>query len=168
MARTGRHHNDSEDEYQTPSYMLNRAASPAATRTRTLHKQYSVPQLRSSESKVAIAFKEPGKYVPDRKDPLDLEIARIINASPITIKCQRAPQGQGRYYFGNELSPSLGGGKKVYTCKLMTYSGRRSNNTPLNKVLIRVGGGWQDLEIFFLEHMNLMGSDVVVRSFVHK
>ncbi|KAI8876487.1 hypothetical protein K501DRAFT_338065 [Backusella circina FSU 941] len=166
MARTGRghqqHQNDSEDE--TPSYLLDRETP----RKRTLHKQYSVPHLKSSESKVAIAFKEPGKYVPDPKDPLDREIARIINASPITIKCQRAPQGQGRYYFGNELSPSLGGGKKVYTCKLMIYSGRRGNNTPLNKVLIRVGGGWQDLEIFFLEHMNLMGSDVVVRSFVHK
>lgn len=103
-----------------------------------------------------------GKYKPNPKDPLDKEIAQIINSSPIPIQCQKATgigQHEGRYYFGNELTPSLGGGKKIYTCKLMTYENQRNNNqTPKrNKVLIRVGGGWQDLEIFLLEHMNLMG-----------
>ncbi|KAI9276191.1 hypothetical protein BY458DRAFT_546194 [Sporodiniella umbellata] len=91
-------------------------------------------------------------YKPDAKDELDIEIATLINASPVTIHCQRAPQAQGKYYFGNELTPSLGGGKKIYTCKLMTYRNKK------NKVLIRVGGGWQDLEIFLLEHMNLVGN----------
>lgn len=102
-----------------------------------------------------------GKYKPNPKDPLDKEIGLIINSSPIPIQCQKATVGhhEGRYYFGNELTPSLGGGKKIYTCKLMTYEkNQRTNNTAKrNKVLIRVGGGWQDLEIFLLEHMNLMG-----------
>ncbi|KAG1473001.1 hypothetical protein G6F56_001207 [Rhizopus delemar] len=91
-------------------------------------------------------------YKADAKDELDIEIAALINASPVTIHCQRAPQAQGKYYFGNELTPSLGGGKKIYTCKLMTYRNKK------NKVLVRVGGGWQDLEIFLLEHMNLVGN----------
>ncbi|KAI8361777.1 hypothetical protein EDC96DRAFT_512487 [Choanephora cucurbitarum] len=103
-------------------------------------------------------------YRPDPKDPLDREVAQIVNASPIPIQCQRGDQS-GKYYFGNELSISSMGGKKVYTCKLMTYANRRGTQIKNNKVLIRVGGGWQDLEFFLLEHSSLMASDVVSRSF---
>ncbi|KAI9492572.1 hypothetical protein BDB00DRAFT_827993 [Zychaea mexicana] len=100
-------------------------------------------------------------YTPNPRDPLDMEVARIVNASPISVKCQKGPLGGGRYFFGNELSPSVGGGKKLYTCKLMTYENntqRRSKaaHPPQNKVLVRVGGGWQDLEMFLLDHSNLM------------
>lgn len=95
-------------------------------------------------------------YKPDPKDPLDVEVARIVNASPIAIKCQKGPPGTGRYYFGNELSPSVGGGKKLYTCKLMNYAARgesrRGDRAARNKVLVRVGGGWQDLELFLLHY----------------
>ncbi|KAI7851720.1 hypothetical protein BDC45DRAFT_607976 [Circinella umbellata] len=96
-------------------------------------------------------------YKPDPKDPLDVEVAKIVNASPIAIKCQKGPNGSGRYYFGSELSPSVGGGKKLYTCKLMSYTGGRRRHTSVekaahNKVLIRVGGGWQDLELFLLHY----------------
>lgn len=119
------------------------------------------PRTTSRTSSPMIPQSNSGKYKPNPKDPLDKEIGLIINSSPIPIQCQKATVGhhEGRYYFGNELTPSLGGGKKIYTCKLMTYENQRNNNnTPKrNKVLIRVGGGWQDLEIFLLEHMNLMG-----------
>ncbi|KAI8982025.1 hypothetical protein BDF20DRAFT_986987 [Mycotypha africana] len=93
-------------------------------------------------------------YKPDPKDPLDKAIALIVNRSPIPIQCSKktGTAGDGKYFFGNELTPSLGGGKKIYTCKLMTYE-----NSGRSKVLIRVGGGWQDLEIFLLEHTNLIG-----------
>ncbi|KAI7886998.1 hypothetical protein K492DRAFT_175187 [Lichtheimia hyalospora FSU 10163] len=93
-------------------------------------------------------------YRPDPKDPLDMEVARIVNASPIAIKCQKGPNGSGRYYFGSELSPSVGGGRKLYTCKLMSYTGRRKSDKAAvrNKVLVRVGGGWQDLELFLLHY----------------
>ncbi|GAA5796017.1 hypothetical protein EDC94DRAFT_572503 [Helicostylum pulchrum] len=101
---------------------------------------------------------QSGKYRPNVKDPLDKEIGFIINSSPVPIQCQKAAgPHEGRYYFGNELTPSLGGGKKIYTCKLMTYDNNRSSSPKSNKVLIRVGGGWQGLDIFLLEHMNLMG-----------
>ncbi|KAI8975039.1 hypothetical protein BDF20DRAFT_583352 [Mycotypha africana] len=117
-------------------------------------------------------------YQPDSKDPLDKEIAKILNASPVTIECQRVgpTKHPGKYYFGNDAATVLDtvtGGvgkgvsrKKMYTCKLMTYEnrGRRAvervdrNNrqqqqqAKSNKVLVRVGGGWQDLEFFLLEH----------------
>ncbi|KAI9303825.1 hypothetical protein BJ944DRAFT_250372 [Cunninghamella echinulata] len=109
--------------------------------------------------------KQRPTYIPDPKDPLDIEVAKIINANPITITCQRGSQS-GRYFFGNDPSTAPGGGRKSYTCKLMTYTDRdrRSPNSnrlgsigkSRNKVLVRVGGGWEDLEVFFLEHHNLM------------
>ncbi|KAI8343443.1 hypothetical protein BC941DRAFT_411414 [Chlamydoabsidia padenii] len=76
-------------------------------------------------------------YTGDPRDPLDMEIATILNSSPIS------PQGVGKYYFGNELNPTLGGGKKLYTCKRQ-HGG--------NKVLVRVGGGWTELSQFLLDH----------------
>jgi hypothetical protein len=97
-----------------------------------------------------------------------MEVAKVINGNPIRIQCERGTQ-PGRYYFGHELNPTPGGGRKVYTCKLMTYANRerRTNGfgvqtahgkstTTRKKVLTRVGGGWIDLEIFLLEHHNLM------------
>ncbi|KAI9258753.1 hypothetical protein BDA99DRAFT_606018 [Phascolomyces articulosus] len=111
-------------------------------------------------------------YTPNPKDPLDMEVGRIVNASPISVKCQKGPLGGGRYFFGNELNPSVGGGRKMYTCKLMTYDNnntqRRGKAPAQNKVLVRVGGGWQDLEMFLLDHSNLMTaatSDIAVSRF---
>jgi hypothetical protein len=108
---------------------------------------------RNTRSPNPVAKPPPTHYKPDPRDALDKEVANIVNRSPIPIQCsKKTGHGDGKYYFGNELTPSLGGGKKIYTCKLMTYE-----NSGRNKVLIRVGGGWQDLEIFLLEHMNLIG-----------
>ncbi|KAI8388512.1 uncharacterized protein BYT42DRAFT_592414 [Radiomyces spectabilis] len=134
--------------------------SPPPTKSRMHGLQELEMEEAEEEERMRIAFRETHTYVANAKDPLDVEVGRIVNASPITIKCQRGPHS-GQYYFGNELSPS---GNKIYTCKLMTYSGTRRGKAQ-NKVLIRVGGGWQELEIFLLEHANLMASDVVVRSF---
>ncbi|CAO3680810.1 unnamed protein product [Rhizopus stolonifer] len=129
----------------------------------TLRKKQSMPLLRHKPSIMEISVNENGAYRADPKDPLDIEVAQIINASPIAIRCQRTEQG--KYYFGNELSLSSMGGKKLYTCKLMTYTDRKNGKLKNNKVLIRVGGGWQDLEFFLLEHSSLMASDVVVRTY---
>ncbi|KAI8981408.1 mate-domain-containing protein [Pilobolus umbonatus] len=121
-------------------------------------RKQSMPMMRQE-----ISIKENYVYQPNPKDLLDVEVGRILNACPITIKCQKAQPG--RYYFGDELSVSSMAGKKLYTCKLMTYGDRRGGQYKNNKVLIRVGGGWQDLEFFLLEHSSLMASEVVVRSF---
>ncbi|KAI7851199.1 hypothetical protein BDC45DRAFT_445832 [Circinella umbellata] len=98
-------------------------------------------------------------YIPNPKDPLDREVARIVNASPISVKCSKGPLGGGRYFFGNELNPSVGGGRKLYTCKLMTYennnNSQRRSKPAQNKVLIRIGGGFEDLELFLLRYGTL-------------
>ncbi|CAO3586952.1 unnamed protein product [Absidia cylindrospora] len=114
-------------------------------------------------------FQDHPIYTGDPRDPLDMEVATILNSSPIAMQCQKCPQGGGKYFFGNELNPTVGGGKKLYTCKLINYSGRpprRQNGvtatvastlangsiTTKNKVLIRVGGGWTELSQFLLDH----------------
>lgn len=127
------------------SPMMRRAMTPSLIpRPKT---PSEIPRPRTSMARKTTVKKEVKRkyYKADMKDALDIEIATMINGSPVTIHCQRA-QGQGKYYFGN------GGNKKLYSCKLMNYRNQK------NKVLIRVGGGWQDLEIFLLEHMNLVGN----------
>ncbi|KAL0095748.1 hypothetical protein J3Q64DRAFT_1631292 [Phycomyces blakesleeanus] len=165
MARSSHGPRVLHKKHSTPA-LMQRSASPFRQR-QPAHTRYSSDE---DERPMEIAFRDYPSYTPNLKDPLDVEVATIVNGSPIAIKCQRGPHGGG-YYFGNELNPSLGGGKKLYTCKLMNYADRDRRNATgkmaRNKVLVRVGGGWQDLEIFLLEHSNLMASDVVVRSFVH-
>lgn len=125
--------------------MIPRPKTPSSSKIET--------RPRSSMGRNTTGSTPKYHYKPDPRDPLDKEVANIVNRSPIPIQCsKKSDHGDGKYYFGNELTPSLGGGKKIYTCKLMTYE-----NSGRNKVLIRVGGGWQDLEIFLLEHMNLIG-----------
>ncbi|CAG8581274.1 1827_t:CDS:1 [Acaulospora colombiana] len=85
------------------------------------------------------------KYVPVKSDPLDVEVAKIVNASPIHVKVERAPGGGGRYFFGNG---EPGRERKVHNVKLTSYG---------NKVMVRVGGGWTDLDMFLLDH-SLMNS----------
>lgn len=138
-----------------PKYVLSHESDYAA---------YRGPKKQQQQAVVTEV--EDHLYHPDPKDPLDVEVAHIVNASPISIQCVKGGNNQpGKYYFGNELSTSSMGGKKLYTCKLMTYGDRRGGQFKNNKVLIRVGGGWQDLEFFLLEHSSFMASDVVLRSF---
>lgn len=87
-------------------------------------------------------------YVPaNDKDPLDVEVAAIVNAIPHGLLIERvdpplkAPPKEGEevrasYAFSNSLS------RKVVTCKLttLTRSGARGGGTT-KKVVCRVGGG---------------------------
>lgn len=87
-------------------------------------------------------------YVPaSDKDPLDVEVAAIVNAIPHGLLIERvdpplkAPPKEGEeirasYAFSNSLS------RKVVTCKLttLTRSGARGGGMS-KKVMCRVGGG---------------------------
>ncbi|CAH1764009.1 9451_t:CDS:2 [Entrophospora sp. SA101] len=85
----------------------------------------------------------PSKYIPLKSDPLDVEVAKVVNSSPLTVKVERVSTGGGKYYFGNE---TLGRDRKVHLCKLVNFASGR------NKVMVRVGGGWKDLDMFLLDH----------------
>ncbi|CAG8707252.1 26233_t:CDS:2 [Dentiscutata erythropus] len=90
-------------------------------------------------SSMSVINDRNSNYIPLKNDPLDIEVAKIVNSLPLNIKVERAPGGGGKYYFGRE--------KKVFSCKLVNYAA--SNR---NKVIVRVGGGSQDLDMFLLEH----------------
>ncbi|KAG0709405.1 hypothetical protein DFH29DRAFT_978910 [Suillus ampliporus] len=96
-------------------------------------------------------------YIPaSDKDPLDVEVAAIVNAIPHGLLIERvdpplkaAPKEgeeiRASYAFSNSLS------RKVVSCKLTTLSrsGARGGGIT-KKVVCRVGGGWQDLQLYML------------------
>jgi hypothetical protein len=129
-----------------PKYALSQETDYSAYRSDALRRKQSTLSFNRKSSPATF----DQTYRPDPRDALDVEVAAVVNASPITIRCQKAQPG--RYYFGNQASVSSMSGKKLYACKLMTYGDRRGGQYKNNKVLIRVGGGWQDLEFFLLEH----------------
>ncbi|KAF7985155.1 hypothetical protein HWV62_7726 [Athelia sp. TMB] len=93
------------------------------------------------------------------KDPLDQEVATIVNSIPHGLLVERvdpplktAPRAgeeiRAQYAFSNALS------RKIVTCKLttLTRSGSKDvgKSTTTKKVMCRVGGGWQDLQLYML------------------
>jgi hypothetical protein len=86
-------------------------------------------------------------YIPDPNDKLDVEVARIVNKCPRSIKVTKA-DSEGKYWFG-EIIP------KLCYCRYL-----RSG-----LIMVRVGGGWQELGKFLLEHSNLEHRIPLVRSF---
>ena len=105
----------------------------------------------------------PYTYVPaSSKDPLDMEVARVVNSTPHTLLVERvdpplrtAPKEgdevRAQYALSNPLS------RKVITCKLTTLTrpgarGSGQEPTMTKKVMCRVGGGWQDLQVYIQNH----------------
>ncbi|KAH7890845.1 hypothetical protein F5I97DRAFT_1923336 [Phlebopus sp. FC_14] len=94
-------------------------------------------------------------YVPaNPKDPLDAEVAAIVNAIPHGLLIERVDpplktipkEGEeirASYAFSNSLS------RKVVTCRLTTLT-RLGAASITKKVMCRVGGGWQDLQLYML------------------
>jgi len=95
------------------------------------------------------------------RDPLDVEVARIVNSLPHDLFVERVdPHIRGPPLTGEEVksqyafSNSLG--RKVLACRLLVIN--RSNPKSLvghvetKKVMCRVGGGWQDLDIYLRAH----------------
>jgi len=97
-------------------------------------------------------------YIPNPIDPLDVEVAGIVNSQPGYIHCtrvdlhlnraaalaQKASERIARYNFAIGIS----GGEeeqKALSCKLVERQGRES------KVMVRVGGSWLDLRMFLLD-----------------
>nr|CAG8447295.1 7339_t:CDS:2 [Entrophospora candida] len=67
-------------------------------------------------------------YLPDPKVQLDVEVARIVNASPVKIKVSVVERESGKYMFG-EAEP------KLCHCRILKS----------RMVMVRVGGGWAEL-----------------------
>ena len=124
---------------------------------------YSRPGSRTGAYTPGIDGQNQRIYVPaSSKDPLDLEVARVVNSIPHALLVERvdpplrtAPKEgdevRAQYAVSSPLS------RKVITCKLTTLtrlSARGSGQEPTmtKKVMCRVGGGWQDLHVYIQNH----------------
>ncbi|GAN07619.1 conserved hypothetical protein [Mucor ambiguus] len=102
----------------TPS-MIPRPKTPTSNALRPRSSMARITNMTRSESPFRSSTSSTTRhnttstattYRPDPKDPLDKQVALIVNRSPIPIQCsKKAGTADGRYYFGNELTPSLGG-----------------------------------------------------------
>ncbi|KZT59040.1 hypothetical protein CALCODRAFT_494043 [Calocera cornea HHB12733] len=98
------------------------------------------------------------QYIPvGPKDPLDSEVAKTVNGlahgfliervDPIGIAPSSSGDHKARYAVSNSL------GKKVIVCRLVIMTRSTGTGGPrkeMRKVMVRVGGGWQDLDIYLL------------------
>ncbi|KAI9243734.1 hypothetical protein BDA99DRAFT_529909 [Phascolomyces articulosus] len=74
-------------------------------------------------------------YEPDPDNQLDVEIGKIVNQVPYSVKVEMVPGEVGRYWFGSRL---------VY-CRILKS----------RMVMVRVGGGWCELSQFMRDHAML-------------
>ncbi|KAI5123538.1 hypothetical protein M0805_006698 [Coniferiporia weirii] len=92
-------------------------------------------------------------YVPaNSRDPLDAEVAAVANAIPHGLLIERVDpplrvipkeneEVKAQYAFSNHLA------RKVVACRLLTMS---RSGVKSKKVMCRVGGGWQELQLYLL------------------
>ncbi|ORX52233.1 hypothetical protein BCR36DRAFT_287149 [Piromyces finnis] len=150
----------SNSRSNTPSRTRTRSTTPASS----VKKRNRKPSLFSTSPSPTISPTPPpaptnlpsgpirvfipvNDYIPDPKDKLDVEVAHIVNKCPRSIKVTKA-EGEGKYWFG-EIIP------KLCYCRYL-----RSGI-----IMVRVGGGWQELSKFLLDHSNLEHRIPLVRSF---
>ncbi|KAK4509481.1 uncharacterized protein ATC70_007833 [Mucor velutinosus] len=90
---------------------------------------------RKSKTPSSPPFSAGKNYVSDPKNELDVQLGLIVNESPFKMKVKMVPGEVGKYWFGEE-HPRL-----VY-CRIL-----RSK-----MVMVRVGGGWEELSKFMKDH----------------
>jgi hypothetical protein len=124
---------------------------------------HSRPGSRAGANIPGMDGPNPHVYTPaTSKDPLDVEVACVVNSIPHSLLIERvdpplrtAPKEGDEVRAQYAVSSPLA--RKVITCKLATLtrpSARGSGQEPTTtkKVMCRVGGGWQDLQVYIQNH----------------
>lgn len=101
------------------------------------------------------------EYVSNAYDPLDVAVGAIGNSLPVLLDIRRVDPHltrahaaqvelfQAKYSFGHPTRAAVADSRKAVMCKLVDRVGARAQKGE-KKVLVRVGGGWQDLEVYLL------------------
>lgn len=122
----------------------------------------SSPRPRTS-STAKVSSSEFDGYTPNYLDDLDVAIAAIINALPLTVRVQRldppltrnnstADQtSTARYFYSVGNHYAGGGGRKALVCKVVSRVIASRERRGEKRVVVRVGSGWRDLESLALE-----------------
>ncbi|KAL9932928.1 hypothetical protein V8E36_008183 [Tilletia maclaganii] len=94
-------------------------------------------------------------YVPNPRDALDVAVAEVVNALGVAIERVDEPLPRGvrsEVAPGKDLQARYSIAGKTVQCKLLMLHrptggvGVRGAGTNVKKLLVRVGGGWQDFE----------------------
>ncbi|KAF9563117.1 hypothetical protein CPC08DRAFT_816795 [Agrocybe pediades] len=102
------------------------------------------------------------EYVPaNNYDPLDLEVAAVVNSIPHGLLVERVDPPlkknqipkEGEEIKAQYATTNATSGRRVITCRLttLTRAGKAGGDpSTTKKVMVRVGGGWQDLAHYIL------------------
>ncbi|KAH9852647.1 hypothetical protein C2E23DRAFT_868490 [Lenzites betulinus] len=158
---------------QTPDHAPRMTPRPAGLLTRLPPSSFRdgasprTPGSRpSSRAGAATPTRDDGNgplhyYTPaSARDPLDMEVAAIVNGiahgllvervdPPLRNTPKEGEEIRAQYAFSNML------GRKVVTCKLTTMA-RSGGRGTHKKVMCRVGGGWQDLQLYVMTRQSAM------------
>ena len=104
---------------------------------------------------------EPGSYHPNPLDPLDVALALVISSLPLLLRVERldAPLALDAAVVGSGMSAKYAitaadqprrSGSGGVVCKLVDRVGPRAEKGQ-TKVLVRVGTGWMELELWALQ-----------------
>ncbi|KAJ8291483.1 hypothetical protein OF846_005158 [Rhodotorula toruloides] len=115
------------------------------------------PRSSLAPSRSTTPAPSDGSYIPNPLDPLDLLVAQTISSLPLALSITRIDPPLSRTQaatvelFQARYSFALpgGGGSGAVMLKMVDRVGPRAKKGE-KKVLVRVGGGWQDLEAFAL------------------
>jgi DNA repair exonuclease SbcCD ATPase subunit len=98
------------------------------------------PRQRARKLSVDNKATSPNRYVPNLKDNLDVEIARVVNECPDPILVARDPE-TGKYWIGDK-------DPKLCFCRVLNS----------RMVMVRVGGGWKELSKYLSDYSEKHGS----------
>ncbi|CAL1715074.1 unnamed protein product [Somion occarium] len=154
---------DSAMSFRSPSVMRERDPSmdggamrstprPTTTQSRlppSSFKDNSAPRTPISRPSSRAGASTPSQSIEDA------EVARVVNNIPHALLIERidpplktvpkdGEEIRAQYAVANTLA------RKVITCKLTTLSRSGGKGTTTKKVMCRVGGGWQDLQLYIL------------------
>ncbi|THH07394.1 hypothetical protein EW145_g3407 [Phellinidium pouzarii] len=131
-----------------PSSFRDASATPSQPRTPS-----SRPGSRTGMVTPGMDIRAMHTYVPvNSRDPLDAEVAVVANGishglliervdPPLRVIPKENEEVKAQYAFSNHLA------RKVVACRLLTMS---RSGVKSKKVMCRVGGGWQELQLYLL------------------
>ncbi|EIN05975.1 hypothetical protein PUNSTDRAFT_54287 [Punctularia strigosozonata HHB-11173 SS5] len=149
------HHNTFADARATPRPSLMKSLPPSSFKDSASPRSPGVvsrPGSRAGAYTPALEGEPMYPYTPNPRDPLDTEVANVVNSiahgfvvervdPPMTKAPRENEEIKAQYAFSNAL------GRKVINCKLTTMA-RPTASGRTHKVMCRVGGGWQDLRVY--------------------
>lgn len=124
---------------------VSRPGSAMSTRTRA-GSATPLPTTRSYKA-----------FVPNPLDPLDMELAHILDSIPHDVHVERLdpPLRKGQRHEGEWRAQyaftSGRHGRRIYPSRLLELHKPRSNNEKVRKVMVRVDGLWRDVRLVLVE-----------------